>query len=78
MPTMPSFSLGKVRGMVVEITRISVLDLMAVRHTVGIFVTLSSSDTDGLGYSLQGLKLSLTHLILNEFYLGIMSLLIRF
>jgi hypothetical protein len=70
MPTTPNFSLGKVRDMVVEIARISVLDLMAVRHAVGIFVTLSSSDTDGLGYSLQGLKLILTHLILNEFYLG--------
>jgi hypothetical protein len=40
--------------------------------------SLSSSDVDGLGYSWQGLKLILTHLILNKFYLGTMSLLIRF
>ena len=33
-------------------------------HAVEIFVNLSSSDTGGLGYSQQGLKLILTHLIL--------------
>jgi hypothetical protein len=49
-----------------------------LKHAVEIIFILRSLDTDGLGHSQQDLKLTITRLILNEFYLVIMSLLIQF